>query len=124
LRSASKKAPLGKEQDFVGLHNVYKQIIYLQESVNAALQTMKHLSNYHQSRGAPGYHPMADATFRMLALVQTKFESTQLRLSSLEKRMQNVISLVGFPCNETLGDRRLMDADRVIVIPSSHRAGK
>jgi hypothetical protein len=95
LRSASKKAPLGADQDFAGLHNVYKQIIFLQESVNAALQTVKHLSNYHQSPGAPGYRPMASTTFRMLALVQTKFESTQLRLSSLEKRMQNVISLVG-----------------------------
>jgi hypothetical protein len=83
-----------------GLHRAaqcYKHAIYLKEGCQAARLTMSQLTAHHQSihRGiAAAKLGTAQGTKRALALVETKFESTQLRLASLEKRMQNITSLV------------------------------
>lgn len=86
-------------ESFTGLHNVSKHIIFLQESSDAILLTLKNLSAHHQNIldkvHERGRHA-TEATQAMLSHVETQFQTAQLRLKSLEKRMQNVIALVSF----------------------------
>jgi len=78
---------------------VSKHIIFLKESSDAVLLTLKNLSMHHQivlndTHNNWRRRGMNDMTQRMLRYVENEFETVNLRLQSLEKRMQNVIALV------------------------------
>jgi hypothetical protein len=85
------------DQDFAGLHNISKHIIYLEESSDAILLTLKNLRDEHQSI-KHGEDRKVQRTYRntqrALTNTETGFQTASLRVKSLHKRMQNVIGLV------------------------------
>jgi len=80
--------------DFVGLHNVAKHVIYLQEASEAALSTVQSLREHHEQDIKDRHTPVTDGVQDALRYRQSLFQSTQLRLKSLDRRMQNIIALV------------------------------
>ncbi|KAH7323493.1 hypothetical protein BKA65DRAFT_510930 [Rhexocercosporidium sp. MPI-PUGE-AT-0058] len=79
--------------DFAGLHNVSKHITHLREGVDAAILTLKSVVR-HSDRSDKSTHPtLGRQTLDLLEHCQTLFQSTKLRLVSLESRMANVINL-------------------------------
>ncbi|KAL4957631.1 hypothetical protein BDW69DRAFT_155967 [Aspergillus filifer] len=82
-------------ESFTGLLNISKHIIYLQESSDAALETIKKLSDYNGTLESSGNDQKraASATSAAISQVETEFQSIKLRLRSMDRRMQNVISL-------------------------------
>ncbi|KAL4908528.1 hypothetical protein BDW74DRAFT_175210 [Aspergillus multicolor] len=83
-------------ESFTGLHNISKHIIYLQESSDAALETVKNLRDNHADisiRETKEQLNAWNATNRTLAQVEAEFQTVRLRLRSLDRRMQNVIAL-------------------------------
>jgi hypothetical protein len=90
------------QQDFTGLHNLAKHIIFLKESSDAALLMAKEVCSHHRQLVVETASPQNDAaaptrtnaTQQMLHHKVTQFQSVCLRLTTLENRMQNVINLV------------------------------
>jgi hypothetical protein len=84
-------------QSFTGLHNVAKHILFLQESAEAAMLTMKGISSHHrrilETVSSPALHA-TQMTQDMLSHAETQLQSIGLRLKIIEKRMNNVIALV------------------------------
>ncbi|KAL4923146.1 uncharacterized protein BDV17DRAFT_277947 [Aspergillus undulatus] len=83
-------------ESFTGLHNISKQMIFLQESSDAALETIKNLTEYHAGLSPSGTEKERAAvrtTRTAITQVETEFQTVRLRLRSLDRRMQNVISL-------------------------------
>ncbi|KAJ6065914.1 hypothetical protein N7444_001567 [Penicillium canescens] len=83
-------------QSFTGLHNVAKHVIHLQEGSSAVLFTLKKLSARYYSlleEASDEDRKEMGNTASMLTQVEARFETVDLRLRSLEKRMQNVIAL-------------------------------
>ncbi|KAL4757894.1 uncharacterized protein BDW70DRAFT_170923 [Aspergillus foveolatus] len=83
-------------ESFTGLHNISKHIIYLQESSDAALETVKNLHRHHKDLSPSATEEERAAgklTRRTMAQVEAEFQTVRLRLSSLDRRMQNVIAL-------------------------------
>lgn len=72
------------ELDFGSLHHIAKNVIHLMEASEAMSKVVVHMSECQ----------LDDETRRGLRYQETLFESVNLRLVSLEKRMQNVIDLV------------------------------
>ncbi|KAJ5152124.1 hypothetical protein N7492_010419 [Penicillium capsulatum] len=88
--------PHHQRESFTGLHNVFKHIIFLFESTEAILLVLKSFSTHHQNLLDQAESTSAKArlaTQHALVQVETSFQAVHLRLKSLEKRMQNVISL-------------------------------
>ncbi|EAW16749.1 uncharacterized protein NFIA_000930 [Aspergillus fischeri NRRL 181] len=83
-------------ESFTWLHDVSKHILFLQESAEATLLTLRNLSWHHgrilETVPDPDRHATETAQ-EMLAHAETQFQSTSLRLKSLEKRMDNIIAL-------------------------------
>lgn len=77
-----------------------KHIIYLKEGSDAILLTVENMLAHHKYLldmvGPSGTKAMEATQFR-LKYRQGLFHSVNLRLRSLEKRMQNIINLVGSP---------------------------
>ncbi|KAL4914969.1 hypothetical protein BDW62DRAFT_133890 [Aspergillus aurantiobrunneus] len=85
-----------ERESFTGLHNISKHIIYLQESSDAALETTKNLSNYHDDlspRSTEEERAAGRVTRRTITQVEAEFQTVKLRLRSLDRRMKNVIAL-------------------------------
>src|SRR2546423_6954111 len=80
-------------QDFIALHHIAKNIIHLKEASDAVLKITSHMTRRHTDTCQAG-RPNHCSTSAALDYQQTLFESVNLRLTSLEKRMQNVINLV------------------------------
>ncbi|KAJ5760679.1 hypothetical protein N7520_007835 [Penicillium odoratum] len=83
-------------ESFTGLHNVSKHILFLQESSEAAMLTLKSMMCHHQrilDTVSSSSHQATQAAQGMLAHTETQFQSIGLRLQSLEKRMANIIAL-------------------------------
>ncbi|GKZ44962.1 hypothetical protein AbraIFM66951_007307 [Aspergillus brasiliensis] len=83
-------------ESFTGLHNVSKHILFLQESAEATMLTLKTLSGHHQQLLADvpdGDRHATELAQGMLTHVETQFQSISLRLKGLEKRMDNIIAL-------------------------------
>ncbi|PIG82898.1 hypothetical protein AARAC_011528, partial [Aspergillus arachidicola] len=83
-------------ESFTGLHNVSKHILFLQESAEATMLTLKKLSSNHQQilEDVPdGDRHATEMAQGMLTHAETQFQSISLRLKSLEKRMDNIIAL-------------------------------
>lgn len=80
--------------DFTGLHNVSKHITYLREGADAALLTLQRLIKHvERSTKNSASETSREETRDTLEHCQTLFQSTKLRLLSLESRMANVINL-------------------------------
>lgn len=98
LTLLQKALGLGHDREsFTGLHNISKHVIFLQESSEAALETVKNLARHHQDLSPrTTYEDQAagQATRRTIAQVEAEFKGVKLRLRSLDRRMQNVIALV------------------------------
>ncbi|KAF4152776.1 hypothetical protein CNMCM6069_001601 [Aspergillus lentulus] len=105
-------------ESFTGLHNVSKHILFLQESADATLLTLRNLSGHHgrilETVPDPDRHATETAQ-GMLAHAETQFQSTSLRLKSLEKRMDNIIALISHRPKSfhlvTQDGNRIMQAD-------------
>jgi hypothetical protein len=80
-------------QDFIALHHIAKNIIHLKEASDAVLKTVSHMIRHH-TESCQVDRPNHCSTSATLDYQQTLFESVNLRLTSLEKRMQNIINLV------------------------------
>lgn len=76
--------------DFAGLHNASKHCTYLLEAVRAAAKTLDAMSNHLESTAT---NDLTKSTVISLRYRKRTFQSTTLRLESLEKRMANIISL-------------------------------
>jgi hypothetical protein len=86
-----------ERESFTGLHNVAKHIVYLQESCDAtSLIVQKVLAHFKllQSKASDENKVLMETTWGMLTQVETSFETVNLRLRSLDRRMQSVIALV------------------------------
>ncbi|KAF2453804.1 hypothetical protein BDY21DRAFT_401325, partial [Lineolata rhizophorae] len=94
LNRASFPGEAADDVDFVGLHNLAKHIIHMREASDAVLVTLDNMRGHHKHDGG-GDPPsvLAQATQNALRYRRTLFTSTQLRLGSMEKRMQNIINL-------------------------------
>ncbi|GJP90844.1 uncharacterized protein AlacWU_03743 [Aspergillus niger] len=83
-------------ESFTGLLNVSEHILFLQESAEAAILTLKKLSWHHQQimEDVPdGDRHATEMAQGMLMHAETQFQSISLRLKGLEKRMDNIIAL-------------------------------
>lgn len=84
-------------ESFTGLHNVAKHIVYLQEGSDALLSTLRKIAAHHSSlraKASDKHQQEMENTTSMLMQGETGCETVRLRLRSLDKRMQNTISLV------------------------------
>ncbi|KAE9369129.1 hypothetical protein N431DRAFT_510617 [Stipitochalara longipes BDJ] len=95
--SSFRHATLGSiagRMDFAGLHNVSKHITHLREGADAALLTLNRLILHVERLSTNSTSKTASVQTRdSLEHCQTVFQSTKLRLLSLESRMANVINL-------------------------------
>lgn len=89
---------LANRVDFVSLHNIAKHVIYLNEAADAMIFTLDGMRACHSARNSqnPLGRALAPATDEGLRYRKGLFQSTQLRLKSIEKRMANIINLVRF----------------------------
>ena len=76
-----------------------KHIIHLKEGSDAAAMTMGHLQKSHeellkQPPQGQDAMPTMRLTSQMLAQKAVQFEVWKLRVTSMERRMQNIINLV------------------------------
>jgi hypothetical protein len=86
---------LNSHMDFAGLHDMSKHCIYLLEGLEAASSTLDAMIKHQETSdvtGAATSKPTA-ATINALNYRKRTFESTHLRVRSLEKRMANISSL-------------------------------
>ena len=81
--------------DFARLHNTSKHCIYVMESVEAAMDTLEAMTVHLESFAATTASTASSNVEARAALRyrQRTFQSTLLRLKSLEKRMANIGSL-------------------------------
>ncbi|KAN0101465.1 hypothetical protein V8E51_011975 [Hyaloscypha variabilis] len=97
LQNVLSHATLGSiagRMDFAGLHNVSKHITHLREGADAALLTLNRLIKHvERSTKNSTSETASEQTRDSLEHCQTLFQSTKLRLLSLESRMANVINL-------------------------------
>jgi hypothetical protein len=95
--------------DFQGLHNLAKHNIYLRENCESALATIDDLRDVHKGTCSEPPSPAQEATRQALKYQKTLFQSTQRRLESLDRRVDNIIQL-SFNI-VTQGDSRLMQSE-------------
>lgn len=80
--------------DFAGLHNVSKHITHLREGADSALATLDRLIQHVERSAKKSMSTtVGEQTRDSLEHCQTLFQSTKLRILSLESRMANVINL-------------------------------
>jgi hypothetical protein len=86
------------QPDFVGLHNVAKHIIFLKEGSDAVLATVAAMTTHHdrpyQATGPNPSSRLAKETHAALEYQKELFQSVSFRITSLDRRMQNIINLV------------------------------
>src|SRR4051794_37483203 len=79
--------------EFTGLHNLAKHAIYLRENCESALATLESLRTHHLRLLGSDPSIWEISTQDALHYRKTMFQSTQRRLESLEKRMENILQL-------------------------------
>ncbi|KAH7066300.1 hypothetical protein BKA63DRAFT_524148 [Paraphoma chrysanthemicola] len=79
--------------DFVALHNVTKYIAYLMEAANAMLLVVDDIQIQSRSMPCDMDAGLVKQVVASLAYQKGLFRSENLRLKSLDKRMQNIINL-------------------------------
>jgi hypothetical protein len=80
--------------DFVGLHNVSKHIAYLNEAADAFLLIVEDMRVQSRALLCATNTGHVEEIVAALAYQKGLFHSGNLRLKSLDKRMQNIINLV------------------------------
>jgi Mg2+ and Co2+ transporter CorA len=95
--------------DFQGLHNLAKHNIYLRENCESALATLDDLRDHHKSSSGDRPTPAQEYTKQALKYQKTLFQSTQRRIASVDRRIENMIQL-SFNI-VTQGDSRLMQSE-------------
>jgi hypothetical protein len=95
--------------DFQGLHNLAKHNIYLHENCESALATLDDLRDHHNSTLGGRPTPPQEYTKQALKYQKTLFQSTQRRIASVDRRIENIIQL-SFNI-ATQGDSRLMQSE-------------
>lgn len=114
LESAQDTTSTNAHVDFAGLHNATKHCTYLQEAVKAACKTLdamiEHLETTTSYRSP---HEIGTRTVAALRYRKRIFQSTALRLESLDKRMANIISLSFHLVNQA--NSRLMRHDSGVM---------
>jgi Mg2+ and Co2+ transporter CorA len=95
--------------DFQGLHNLAKHNIYLRENCDSALATLDDLRDHHKLSCGDQPTPAQDSTKQALKYQKTLFQSTQRRIASVDRRIENIIQL-SFNI-VTQGDSRLMQSE-------------
>lgn len=98
LAESSQNRNSNRRHDFVGLHNIAKHIMFLKEGAEAASKTLSHLETFHKGlrENPPQRHDALHTmqmTGQMLAQKSVQFEVWNLRMASLQQRMQNIINL-------------------------------
>lgn len=93
LSQAELPTTVAEEVDFLELHTVAKSVIYLNEGADAILLAIESMltASLTLDIGAPLSSKLLAP--RGLRYCKNQFQSTQLRLRSLEKRMGNIIQL-------------------------------
>jgi hypothetical protein len=133
-----KRGDIALPVDFVGLHNIAKHCIYMKEAFDAALLTVEDLISQHKQHflDPPLSHASAQAnlpdstaqenlpdtiakrqalaTQNMLKLKHSFFQSTKLRVASLETRIGNIIALVSYAVTTEDSVRRCRS--KVVVV--------
>lgn len=79
--------------DFAGLHNISKHCIYMNEAVEAAVLTLGSMASQLAAENSRNNSTLTEDVATGLGYRKQIFQSTQLRLKSLEKRITNTISL-------------------------------
>jgi hypothetical protein len=84
--------------DFVGMHNIAKHVVYMRESFDAISHTVDALLAIHsnkswQLKAGTTPSPVNVSVHRALLYRKGVFHSSNLRLKSMEKRVQNLIQL-------------------------------
>ena len=85
---------MAEEVDFLELHTIAKSVIYLNEGADAILLTLDSMLASYLTEGIQTPAPARSMALHGLRYRKGQFQSTQLRLRSLEKRMSNIINLV------------------------------
>jgi hypothetical protein len=80
--------------NFPVLHNIAKDAIYLEENLDALLQTAKRMSECHQKHLMACECDVVTNTQSNLEYRRTVIDSSRLQVSSLQKRALNLIQLV------------------------------
>ncbi|KAL9120422.1 MAG: hypothetical protein Q9187_003024, partial [Circinaria calcarea] len=97
LQSASPKAA-ETNFDFIGIHNVAKHIIYLEESSSAAFSTANRICEAHRElmehSSLQQAHTIAQGVQGLLEHKRTLIEGCVIRSQCLEKRVQRMVNLV------------------------------
>jgi Mg2+ and Co2+ transporter CorA len=89
LGSASLPGLAAERLDFVGLYNIAKLIIYMKESVKSMIYIIDNMIDSPFIRGHnPSKQDLSSISYR-----KGVCESTQQRITSMEKRMENLIQL-------------------------------
>jgi Mg2+ and Co2+ transporter CorA len=107
----------GRKVNFTGLHNLAKHAIYLSENCDSALATLQCFRDFHETTFECSLDPSQKripnssqkAVRQALDYHKTLFESTKRRLSSLDKRMTNILELSFHLV--TLRDSRTMQSE-------------
>ncbi|KAL2354960.1 hypothetical protein BJ546DRAFT_1061247 [Cryomyces antarcticus] len=109
LNRAGERDAAAGSIEFLPLHNVSKHIIYLKEASDAAVLLVDDLCAHHKRLTEEKPAILSASIQDALKYKKGLFQSTQLRLTSLEKRMQNIISLSFNLVNQQ--DSRIMQQD-------------
>ncbi|KAF2203027.1 hypothetical protein GQ43DRAFT_367852, partial [Delitschia confertaspora ATCC 74209] len=83
----------GKDINFPGLHSIAKHIIFLQEASQIMLVLVEKLHALHKETIDQSPTNQQKATERALEYRKSLIQSTQHRLSSVDKRMANILAL-------------------------------
>ncbi|KAH7092510.1 hypothetical protein FB567DRAFT_545656 [Paraphoma chrysanthemicola] len=93
LQAMSQSEGPAAQFDFVALHNVTKYIAYLMEAANAMLLVVDDIQIQSRSMPCDMDAGLVQQVVASLAYQKGLFRSENLRLKSLDKRMQNIINL-------------------------------
>lgn len=94
LKRAAENGDAADAVSFVELHNISKHAIYLTEAFEATQSTLAAIMQEHERRTAVNTSAVSSNAASILRYQSTLFKATQLRLGSLEKRIQNITSMV------------------------------
>ena len=98
ILSAASETSAKQTFDFVGLHNISKHVIHLQESCQATSSLVTRMCRAHQDAmtnvSCPERLDIIRSVQELLLHKCTLLEGLVLRVSGMEKRAQNLINLV------------------------------
>lgn len=95
--------------DFHSLHDISRGCVFMLESLEGSMLTLETMADHLRSSRASSPRPLREAVIQALEHRRRTFHSTSMRLSSLDKRIQNIIGL-SFNL-VTQSDSRVMKAD-------------